>query len=198
MTSSERIHLAQELHDGIAQELVAVGYGLDLLLGAAQTPVQTRVELRTLRFAITELIEKVRLEIYELRNSDPTSLVWNLEKMSKAICDGLVVDLHLEEAHLSPLENHQVLKIARELLRNVISHSQATRVYLHLETRSDMTTLQIFDNGIGGAQSAHHRFGIVGATERALNIGAILNWTTGAQGTRATLEIPRSSQQRDG
>ena len=66
MSSPARIELARDLHDGIAQDLVALGYELDLLLGATESTVQSRREIRALRFKIDDLIAKVRREMYAL------------------------------------------------------------------------------------------------------------------------------------
>ena len=66
MNPDERVRLAQDLHDGIAQDLVGLGYRLDALIAAVGTPLEIRSELRTLRFAISDLVEKVRNEIFEL------------------------------------------------------------------------------------------------------------------------------------
>jgi signal transduction histidine kinase len=80
--NAERVRLAQELHDGIAQDLVAFGYSIDLLLGAADTPINTRRDLRTLRFGITDLITKVRDEIFTLRNSAPIDFLESLRTIA--------------------------------------------------------------------------------------------------------------------
>ncbi|MTB15675.1 MAG: histidine kinase, partial [Actinobacteria bacterium] len=68
MASTERIRLAQEIHDGIAQDLIGIGYSLDLMLAASETSAQTRITIRTLRFEVTDLIDKVRREMYQLRS----------------------------------------------------------------------------------------------------------------------------------
>ena len=57
MSNSARIELARDLHDGIAQDLVALGYELDLLLGATESTVESRREIRGLRFKVDELIK---------------------------------------------------------------------------------------------------------------------------------------------
>ena len=72
MSADERVRLAQELHDGIAQDLVGLGYSIDSLVAAVDTPVELRAELRTLRFAMSDLVDKVRAEIFELRSAAPT------------------------------------------------------------------------------------------------------------------------------
>ena len=67
MITPQRLDLARELHDGVAQDLVALGYELDLLLAAADTQAPVRKGIRSLRFQVDEMITKVRREIYQLR-----------------------------------------------------------------------------------------------------------------------------------
>jgi two-component system, NarL family, sensor histidine kinase LiaS len=68
----EFVTLAQELHDGIAQDLVGLGFSIDNAISNSADPT-TRTELRAVRFAITEIIEKVRIEIHRLRELSPKS-----------------------------------------------------------------------------------------------------------------------------
>ena len=78
MTQRERIKIAQELHDGIAQDLVGLSYSLDLLLAAPETPSVTRMELRTILFKVSALIESVRAEIFNLRAQELLSFEQSL------------------------------------------------------------------------------------------------------------------------
>lgn len=107
MSANERVRLAQELHDGIAQDLVGLGYYIDSLVAIADTPPHIRADLRTLRFSMSDLVDKVRAEILELRNSDDTEMVQSLYEKSTSF---------------------QLLKIFNELLRNIQAHSQATSI----------------------------------------------------------------------
>ncbi|MDA2962869.1 MAG: histidine kinase [Actinomycetota bacterium] len=107
MSTNEGVRLAQELHDGIAQDLVGMGYCIDSLVGAVNTPHEIRSQLRTLRFAVSELVEKVRDEIFALRES--------------------AVVLPYEA---SP--SYELQKIFAELLRNVQEHSRATSITMTL------------------------------------------------------------------
>jgi signal transduction histidine kinase len=66
--NDRRVILAQELHDGIAQDLVGLGFSIDSLIASSQD-LETKDSLRQLRFAITALIDKVRLEIHQLRTA---------------------------------------------------------------------------------------------------------------------------------
>jgi len=106
---NERVRLAQELHDGIAQDLVGLGYSIDSLVGAPDTPNDIRAELRSLRFAMSDLVEKVRDEIFALR-------------LSREILP----------AQYEPSVQYELQKIFAELLRNVQEHSQATSITMSL------------------------------------------------------------------
>ena len=46
MGQPERIRIAQEFHDGIAQDIVALSYSLELLLAEPDTPADIRIEVR--------------------------------------------------------------------------------------------------------------------------------------------------------
>jgi signal transduction histidine kinase len=63
VSTPQRLQLARELHDGVAQDLVALGYELDLLLATVDLQSPTRKGIRSLRFRVDELISKVRREM---------------------------------------------------------------------------------------------------------------------------------------
>ena len=109
MSVNERVRLAQELHDGIAQDLVGLGYSIDSLVGVPDTPYDIRAELRSLRFAISDLVEKVRDEIFALRSSK-----------------------EILPAQNEPSVHYELQKILAELLRNIQEHSQATSITMSL------------------------------------------------------------------
>ncbi len=68
-TNEERQRLAREIHDGVAQELVIVGYGIDNALATLPSDAkETAEELRTLRAEVTRVITELRLSLFELRS----------------------------------------------------------------------------------------------------------------------------------
>jgi len=98
---NELVTLAQELHDGIAQDLVGLGFSIDNAISHSREN-ETRKELRAIRFAITEQIEKVRTEIHRLRSLTPT------------------------QVPLTTQYSYELNRIFSEILRNVDQHSKAT------------------------------------------------------------------------
>jgi len=153
--NDRRVILAQELHDGIAQDLVGLGFSIDSLISTSHD--QTAKEsLRQLRFSVTELIDKVRLDIHQLRSA--TDLISTTEEKDFS---------------------YELLRVLSEILRNVEEHAHAS----HL-------SIQITDNGIGGAQSKEGSFGLTGIRERIASIGGDIRIDSDQQGTKISIELP--------
>ena len=153
--NQRRVTLAQELHDGIAQDLVGLGYSIDSLIASTQD-LKSKDSLRTVRFTITELIEKVRQEIHQLRS------------VSDLLSENTHNDLHFE-----------LHRVVSEILRNISEHSGAS----HL-------TLEISDNGVGGAQKKEGSFGLIGIQERITRLNGDIHIDSSQQGTKIRIEIP--------
>jgi signal transduction histidine kinase len=153
--NDRRVILAQELHDGIAQDLVGLGFSIDSLIATAVDHT-SKESLRQLRFAITELINKVRLEIHELRSA------------SDLISDSEGRDF-----------NYELLRVLSEILRNVSEHAQAS-----------VLSIQITDNGIGGAHSKEGSFGLIGIQERITHLNGDIHIDSSQLGTKITIELP--------
>jgi signal transduction histidine kinase len=153
--NNRRVILAQELHDGIAQDLVGLGFSIDSLISTTEV-LETKDSLRKVRFGITELIDKVRLEIHHLRTS------------SELISDTTEVEM-----------NYELLRVLSEVLRNVSEHAHASNL-----------SIQIADNGIGGAQSKEGIFGIVGIQERIAMLGGDITIDSSERGTKISIELP--------
>jgi signal transduction histidine kinase len=153
--NDRRVILAQELHDGIAQDLVGLGFSIDSLIATSNDHIAKK-SLRELRFTVTELIDKVRLEIHQLRT------------VSDLVSDTVEVDY-----------SYELIRVLSEIFRNVSEHAKAS----HL-------SIQITDNGIGGAQNKAGSFGLVGIHERIAKIGGDIRIDSGIEGTKISIELP--------
>ncbi|MBC7464151.1 MAG: hypothetical protein H7227_07820 [Actinobacteria bacterium] len=196
MTLTERTRLAQELHDGIAQDLVGVGYCLDLIMSNQETPVETRQEIRKVRLDITDLLDKIRSEIHDLHEVSEKSFIAQLRDAAEDLCTDydLTLDLPDEQIFLPDETSYQLMRIVRELLRNIVRHSNATKVGLHLINSGSEITLSINDNGHGGALQNSYSFGLTGSADRARSIGGALTWQSDSTGFAATIHFPISQQ----
>lgn len=192
MTITERHRIAQELHDGIAQDLVGIGYSLDLLLAQEESSDEARLALRTLRFTVTELVEKVRQEIYQLRQQNELELPTRIQKAVKETITKQSVHISLDSFPTSANFElaYQIERIATEVLRNIAAHSGATTVWISLICGDGMADLVISDDGGGGLAMQKNHYGFAGIQERAAGIGALLEFESSSDGTRVQLRVP--------
>ncbi len=180
---SERIRIARDLHDGIAQELVALGYSLDKTLTAAVVDPEVKAQLREVRSQLTNLTNELRAEIFFLRNSGSQnlgqllqSLIGRLEKQHEIkIATTIPLGLTLDE-DLS----YQIYRIIQEVLTNSIKHADSTKIQMQLKTSGNKLELLITDQAIPAEYEQVERdpntFGLIGIQERAAQIGADCEW----------------------
>ena len=187
MSNPARLELARDLHDGIAQDLVALGYELDLLLGATESTVESRREIRVLRFKVDDLISKVRREMYALRDPQVTTFQDALNQLINEICGDLQVTQTISHFAIPNSYQPELKAIATELLRNAKVHSRASHIEVLLEGVENRTYLEVSDNGVGGAQvntSGLGRLGLVGVKERVEQLHGQLEIISTENGTR--------------
>jgi signal transduction histidine kinase len=135
--SSTRVQLARDLHDSLAQDLVAIGYKLDLLI--AKLPLRFRAETREVRFLVSESTAHVRRELFALRSN----LLTESDLRDKLI--DLAKPLSVEiVGELQQLTTERK-RIVEELVRNAATHSKGRKVLI--EIYSDH--LRVSDDGQG-------------------------------------------------
>ena len=189
MSTPQRLQLARELHDGVAQDLVALGYELDLLLATIDTHSPARKRVRSLRFRVDELISKVRREMYQLREPNPDSVQERLTKTAREICGDRQLLLQIAEFDIEPRLGIEITAIANELLRNCVHHSRGSEIELHLSQVENHTYLEVRDNGEGGATLDSSRLGLIGIKERTELLGGTFFYTSDRSGTRVAITL---------
>ena len=180
MNSRGTNQIARKIHDGIAQDLVALGYSIDQSLGAPELPTSTRAELRTLRFEVSQLIEKVRREILNLRSTAP-----DLGEQAILICGD-----RLGKVELATPLGQSISPIAVELLRNAAEHSGASVINLRTYSDQAHTVIEVSDNGIGGVEMKADRFGLVGITEAVAELAGKVEFINLTPGLLIRVSIP--------
>jgi len=177
-TNEERQRLAREIHDGVAQELVMVGYGIDNALATLpEAATETGDELRALRGEVTRVITELRLSLFELRSE-----VDRHGGLTAAIADyartvgasgGLRVHMSLDEstARLPAAIEAELLRIAQEAITNARKHAGATNLWVTCEVDPPYAQITVADDGQGiGDQRTDGRYGLAIMAERAERI----------------------------
>lgn len=186
--SPERISVARELHDGIAQDLVGIGYSLDLLLADSSLNNSTRSQIRHTRLEIDELLSKVRAELLRLRRSDNLPFAAQLEKVISDTNFKADISFMIENVDLTENQISELIHISREILRNIKDHAGATQVVINLYPVNNRSCLEIRDNGIGGAAMKAGHYGLQGIVERVEILGGSIT-IENLEGTRIVILI---------
>ena len=200
--TEERLRIAHEMHDGLAQVLAYVNTKAQAVkehLRAGRSEDATK-HLDQLAGAAREVYSDIRESIIGLRSAAVPE-----RAIGEALIDyvntwrnqtGIDCGLRVEGApRLSPNAQLQVLRIVQEALANVRKHSHARNADVVLEQTGATLRVSVSDDGAGFnpselGRSEFPRFGLATMRERAESIGGTfqLDSTPGA-GTRVTLEL---------
>jgi two-component system sensor histidine kinase DegS len=200
----ERLRVANELHDELAQSLTGLLMSLDAaerLLDEQSDPEpeigQVRAQLARTGEIAARLLGQVRRLIIDLRppELDDLGLAPAVRSYAESHLGntGAVVAYRSEgvERRLSPEAEIAIYRIVQEAINNVARHSGAGSVRLSLLWTEDRITVVCEDDGCGfdtaaaEASRADGSVGLLGMHERAEMIGADLSIETAVnQGTR--------------
>ena len=179
--AAERARIARELHDGLAQNLAAIGYSLDAEIGRSDTSADSRAALRQIRERVTELNSTVRNEIFKLRSIRSASPHSELQKT--------VIELEIPVQIKGELADDEIgatlSKVLQELLRNAKAHTSSPSMNIDITA----TEISIRNSGVGNTAAKPDRYGVIGLRERLSEIGWSI--TQSSDFTLTQLQIKR-------
>lgn len=141
----ERRQLAYALHDGPVQNLLSA----DLLLRQAKRgdPAGFEEARQTIKTTIAELREALfDLHPHQL---DLFGLGPALRDLATRVQPDTPATIHVGVDATTHLYDDLVFQIARELLRNAISHARPTSIQITVDETPDTLTLTVCDDGCG-------------------------------------------------
>jgi signal transduction histidine kinase len=177
-TNEERQRLAREIHDGVAQELVMVGYGIDNAQATLPEGAdETAEELRTLRGEVTRVITELRLSLFELRSEVDRNggLAAAIAEYARTLgtSAGLRVHFTFDEstARLPAATEAELLRIAQEAITNARKHAGASNLWVTCTVDPPYAEIEVTDDGKGFADDRPDgRYGLAIMAERAERI----------------------------
>ncbi len=200
-TSEERQRLAREIHDGVAQELVMVGYGIDNAIAELPQGSDTAADgLHSLRAEVTRVITELRLSLFELRSDVDrhgglTSAIADYARTVGASA-GMRVHLSLDEstARLPAFIESELLRIAQEAITNARKHASAANLWVSCEIDPPYALIEISDDGRGiGDAAGNGSYGMSIMKERAERVRAELAITArNPVGTTVRVALPNT------
>jgi signal transduction histidine kinase len=191
--ASERRRIERNLHDGVQQQLVAIG----LDLGMAEQHIERDPERA--KELIGNARSKVQGSIGELRQLGrglhPAILEdRGIDAALSAVVSGssIPISVHVDpDLDLSTDVSETVYFVANEAIANVLKHAHARVASVHVTKVAANVRVTIHDDGIGGVDATHGT-GIAGIRARVNAVDGTLTVSSPPGGpTTLIAEIPR-------
>lgn len=208
---SERLHLAQELHDGPVQDLYGLSYNISALKEALSGNGNLEA-LNRMDVLVQKVVGTLKGISGELR--PPALTPFGLEKAIRSYVEEfrqsngdlrISLDLVSDGQRLSEQVRLALFRIFQSSFTNVIRHAEAKNVYIRFDLDEAKAVLEIEDDGRGFyvperwislARKGH--LGLVGAKERASAIGGQLQVKSSpGEGTKITVLVPLDNPNSD-
>ncbi len=149
----ERHRISRDLHDGLAQQLIAVKMTLENIINRNELQDETK---------ITHLKNQINLSIDELRKISydlaPAGIMeFTIENALANLCNQvqnnstLQVDFSAfgDFSNLNQRTKIYLYRIVQEAIANTIKHAEATQILIQLTETNENIVLMIEDNGKG-------------------------------------------------
>ncbi len=195
----ERVRLAREIHDGLAQTLAFLKLKTSQMQSFLSQGDMTRLSqvLQQNYQALADAYLDTRQAIDNLRLTPQPGLMHWLEQLIKEFetASGLTVERNIDvNVGLSPEVQAQLIRILQEALSNIRKHANARRVWISLREWEGDLILEIGDDGQGfnpEEMPELSQYGLRGIRERSEFIGADIQITSKPrEGTVVRLRLP--------
>ena len=195
--------VSRQLHEGVGQELAAVGWGLDEITKRATDSQRVESTARELRERVTASQNALRRLGVTLRrrsvdpNAAPSEVRAQVNWFGSQT--GIRTELRGEQLlqQLSPEGANCAFRVIQEALTNIARHAQATGVDIDIsELPEEGFRIEVRDDGRGIENtdlSKPASLGLIGLEERLRTLGGTLHIAAApSRGTRLTVVIPRA------
>jgi signal transduction histidine kinase len=213
LQDEERRRLGRELHDSLAQSVLAVNLNLaQAARSLTSVDERSRHALAEARRVLVEMSREIRTLSYLLHPPllDELGLVSAIKEYAEGFSERSGIELNLEIqpgfARLPQEAETALFRIVQESLTNIQRHSGAQTAKIHLHGNSASVSLEVIDHGHGMDKKAIERgngtgarlgVGILGMRERMTQLGGKLEIESSSSGTTVRVSMPIRSEVSD-
>jgi signal transduction histidine kinase len=187
---SERQRLERDLHDGAQQRFLGLGMALGVL--------RSRLENTPERAMVNELEHELRTAIRELREVahgirpavlTDQGLVPALAGLARRAAIRVTLDTRIT-GRLPPIIEATAYYVVSEALQNIVKHAAASNARVTAVHEAGKLTLEVIDNGTGGANTRSGT-GLSGLADRVGAVGGVFEIKSPpGGGTTLRAELP--------
>jgi signal transduction histidine kinase len=196
----ERKRIAGVLHDEVAQTLAAAKMRIDMLKSTPSDQEQTLKEAKAL---LLQSIQETRALMTDIGN--PLLFEMGLKTACESLADRLMgrypvrirCDIRDAFKYVNPDVKTILYQLIRELLNNVVKHSQAQHAHVLLDMENGYFQVKVTDDGMGfdpqtlGTPTVEGGFGLYSIRERLIALDGTLRIESApGTGTEVTAILP--------
>jgi signal transduction histidine kinase len=213
LQDEERRRLGRELHDSLAQSVLAANLNLaQAARSLTSADERARHALAEARRVLVEMSREIRTLSYLLHPPllDQLGLVSAIKEYAEGFSERSGIELNLEIqpgfARLPQEAETALFRIVQESLTNIQRHSGTQTARIHLHGDSACVNLEVIDCGHGMDKKVIERgngtgtrlgVGILGMRERMTQLGGKLEIESSSSGTTVRVSIPLRSEVSD-
>jgi PAS domain S-box-containing protein len=206
LQDEERRRLGRELHDSLAQSVLAVNLNLaQAMRSSAALDERSRKALTEARRVLQEMSREIRTLSYLLHPPllDELGLVSAVKEYAEGFSErsGIKLELDIQAGfgRLPQEAETALFRIVQESLSNIQRHSGTKTAKIELRGDSSRVNLEISDRGRGMEKNTIERgngsgtrlgVGILGMRERMTQLGGRLEIESSSSGTTVRVTIP--------
>jgi len=150
----ERIRIARDLHDGVAQMIVAAKMQLESFMDRQNSKSEEQASLQHAFDLVTEASIEVRAISHSMV---PNALLKSglvaaiRDFVNRTSNERLMINLQVLglDGRLSETVETVIFRVLQELVNNILKHAAASEVVIQLIRENDELTLIVEDNGVG-------------------------------------------------
>ena len=199
---SERNRVAREIHDTLAQGLVATSVQLRLARKTAMgSPESLAHHLDAAQQLVSGSLEEARNSIWNMRAQvlETGDLASALRGILKQMAEGsdmkTAFEITGQSCRLAPVIESNLLRVGQEAITNAARHAQAGKLVVRMEFDRKSFRLVVIDDGRGFNPAApppsDGGFGLVGIRERAAELkGELIIRSQPGTGTEIRFTVP--------
>ncbi|MEO8210016.1 MAG: two-component regulator propeller domain-containing protein [bacterium] len=202
---TDRKRIAAELHDSLGQDLIIIKNKALISIKKIEDS-KVKEQMKEISELTSSAINEVREISYNLRpyELDRLGLLKTLQSLVDRADKSTNINFHCDIDNIdkvfAPEVEINIYRIIQECLTNIIKHSEATEVIVHLKKLEKEISIFISDNGKGFdvdkkfSDSERKGFGLRGIPERVKLFGGSFNIESElAKGTKIIIILPFKS-----
>jgi two-component system, NarL family, sensor histidine kinase DegS len=203
----ERRRLAEDLHDGSVQTLLAVASYAESVEISDDNIAEMKIKAAWIKEKTRGAVDELRRISIDLRPGvlDDMGLIpalkWLTNQSNKMGKMRVHLTVNIFKPALPPEVEVNIFRIAQEALHNIEKHAKATEANINIDTDTESLIITIRDNGQGfvpphkfGSLVSKGKLGLIGIQERAKSLGGTFEIQSApTEGTILSIRVPVQS-----